>query len=101
MKREKKLTKKERQALSGKGPTGAKGPGGGGGGGGENQHIHCVGCGRHLDPNEFDPPATATLVKCAHGSTFASCTGCTTKSQALLDEHDRTGQPVKAASVWH
>jgi hypothetical protein len=97
MKREKKLTKKERQAITGKGPAGVKATAGGGGG----QHIHCVACGRHIDAEEFDNPATATYVKCAHGSTFASCVGCQTPAQKLLDEHDRTGQPVKAAGAWH
>lgn len=96
MKREKKLTKKERQALKGKGPAGAKGASGG-----ENQHIHCVACGRHLDPQEFDEPATALVVTCQHGSNFAACLGCKAPAQALLDEHDRTGQPVKAAAAWH
>jgi hypothetical protein len=95
MKREKKLTKKERQAITGKGPAGVKAAAGGGG-----QHIHCVACGRHIDAEEFDDPATATYVKCAH-FTFASCVGCTTPAQKLLDEHDRTGQPVKAAGAWH
>jgi hypothetical protein len=93
MKREKKLTKKERKAASGKGPAGAKATG--------DQHIHCVACGRHIDAGEFDDPATATVVRCAHGSTFASCLGCTIPAQKLLDEHDRTGQPVKIASAWH
>jgi hypothetical protein len=96
MKREKKLTKKERQAITGKGPAGA--PRGAGGG---DQHIHCVACGRHLDPHEFDEPACATFVRCAHGSQFACCLGCTAPAQKLLDEHDRTGQPVKAAGAWH
>lgn len=95
MKREKKLTKKERQAVLGKGPSGSKGAGG------DHQHIHCVSCGRHIDVQEFDQPASATFVKCAHGSTFASCLGCTVPSQKLLDDHDRTGQPVKAAAAWH
>lgn len=95
MKREKKLTKKERQAITGKGPTGARAAGGG------QQHIHCVACGRHLDPQEFDPPASATFVQCAHGSQFAACLGCQIPAQKLLDEHDRTGQPVKSASAWH
>jgi hypothetical protein len=95
MKREKKLTKKERQALKGKGPAGAQA------GGGDHQHIHCVSCGRHINAEEFDPPATAKIITCQHGSNFASCTGCVDKSQALLDEHDRTGQPVKAAGAWH
>ena len=96
MKREKKLTKKERQAIAGKGPAGARATAGDGG-----QHIHCVACGRHLDESEFDAPATATFVQCLHGSQFASCLGCQIPSQKLLDEHDRTGQPVKAASAWH
>ncbi len=67
----------------------------------EPQHIHCVACGRHLDPSFFDAPASAQVVKCAHGSSFASCTGCVAKAQALLDEHDQSGQPVKVASAWH
>ncbi|MBI2393420.1 MAG: hypothetical protein HYV09_27800 [Deltaproteobacteria bacterium] len=94
MKREKKLTKKERQAITGKGPAGGRAAAGG-------QHIHCVACGRHLDPHEFDPPASATFVQCAHGSQFAACLGCQIPAQKLLDEHDRTGQPVKSASAWH
>ena len=97
MKREKKLTKKERQAITGKGPSGARATGGGGG----DQHIHCVACGRHLDPQEFDSPATATFLQCQHGSQFAACLGCQIPGQKLLDEHDRTGQPVRAASAWH
>jgi hypothetical protein len=95
MKREKKLTKKERQAMSGKGPAGANAGGG-------HQHIHCVSCGRHIEPSEFDGPmATAAIIACAHGSQFAACLGCQVPAQKLLDEHDRTGQPVKAASAWH
>lgn len=98
MKREKKLTKKERQAITGKGPAGVRGAGGGGGG---DQHIHCVACGRHLDEAEFDSPATAIFVACQHGSQFAACLGCQIPAQKILDEHDRTGQPVKSASAWH
>jgi hypothetical protein len=67
----------------------------------EPQHIHCVACGRHLDPSFFESPTTATFVRCAHGSTFASCNECVPKTQALLAEHDQSGQPVKAAAVWH
>lgn len=94
MKREKKLTKKERQALTGKGPSGTRANNGA-------EHIHCVACGRHLDASEFDTPATATFVQCQHGSQFAACLGCQIPAQKLLDEHDRTGQPVRAASAWH
>jgi hypothetical protein len=93
MKREKKLTKRERKATFGTGSPGGQAHG--------HQHIHCVACGRHLDPHEFDDPATATFVRCQHGSTFPSCVTCTARSQALLDEHDRTGQPVRAAAAWH
>jgi hypothetical protein len=96
MKREKKLTKRERQAIAGKGTAGRKAAGGGG-----DQHIHCVSCGRHIEPTEFDAPATATILSCAHGSQFAACIGCQIPGQKLLDEHDKTGQPVKAASAWH
>jgi hypothetical protein len=67
----------------------------------EPRHIHCVACGRHIDPSFFDAPSTAQWVRCAHGSTFASCNECVAKSKALLDEHDRSGQPVKAATAWH
>jgi hypothetical protein len=92
MKKEKRLTKRERKALDGKGPSG-----------GHAEHIHCVGCGRHLDPHEFEGGATAsaTILRCQHGSSFPSCTGCVALSQSLLDEHDRTGQPVKPAAAWH
>ena len=67
----------------------------------EPQHIHCVACGRHLDPAFFNAPAKATVVRCAHGSTFAACNECATKAQLMLDEHDRSGQPVKPAAAWH
>ena len=93
MKREKKLTKRERKAAAG-------GPTRGGHTHGE-QHIHCVACGRHLDGKEFDEPATATVVSCQHGSSFPSCVDCVPKTKELLAEHDRTGQPVKTAGAWH
>ena len=93
MKREKRLTKKEKKAQQGPGPSRVAQAGG--------EHIHCVACGRHIDPNEFDDPATATIVACAHKSSFPSCVGCVTKTKELLAEHDRTNQPVKTASAWH
>ncbi len=92
MKREKTLTKRERKALTGSGPAGKTR---------EPQHIHCVACGRHLDPAEFNEPSTATRVTCEHKSQFASCNGCVAKTRELLAEHDRTGQPVKTANAWH
>ncbi len=92
MKREKKLTKRERKALKGPRPQAHE----------STQHIHCVACGRHLDPHEFEPAAgTATVLRCRHGSQFASCTECVARSQELLDTHDRTGQPVQQAAAWH
>ena len=92
MKREKRLTKKEKKA--------GKAPVSNAGGGGE-QHIHCIACGRHLDPAEFDDPATATVVTCEHKTSFPSCIGCVTPAKALLAEHDRTGKPVKIAGAYH
>lgn len=103
MKREKRLTKRERKALAPPRPAPTpRASSAGGGGGQEAQHIHCIACGRHLDPSQFDEAApTATIVKCQHGSQFAACVACAARAQELLDEHDRTGQPVKAAQVWH
>jgi methionyl-tRNA synthetase len=92
MKREKKLTKRERKAVQGPKTSGHQH---------SDQHIHCVACGRHLDPAEFNAPATATRVACAHRSVFASCVGCVDKTRLLLAEHDRTNQPVKTANAWH
>jgi hypothetical protein len=93
MKREKKLTKKERKAIErATAPAQAHH---------DHAHIHCIVCGRHLDPHEFDDPATATVVTCLHKSDFPCCVGCTSKAQELLAEHDRTGEPVKTASAWH
>lgn len=94
MKREKKLTKRERKAAAGN--TGTQGHAH------DHQHIHCIACGRHLDPQEFDGPApSATVVQCEHKSSFPTCVTCVEKSKVLLAEHDRTGQPVKTAGAWH
>ena len=94
MKREKRLTKREQKAVRGPRPGSAQA---------QNQHIHCVACGRHLDPAEFQaaPRPTAVVLRCRHGSQFPSCVECTANSQALLDEHDRTGQAVQTAGAWH
>lgn len=93
MKREKQLTKRERKALN---PARAKAPAQG-----QAQHIHCVSCGVHLNVEQFDDPATATYVRCKHGSTWPSCVACAPRSRELLAEHDRTGKPVQAAGAWH
>ncbi len=96
MKRSPKLTKRERKALSPARPAQA-----GGGGGHQHQHIHCIACGKHLDESQFEPPATATILTCDHGSNFPSCVRCATQSQALIAEHDRTNPPVKTAPAFH
>ena len=92
MKREKKLTKRERKAAKGVGPSGQPK---------EAAHIHCVACGRHINPSEFSAPATAARVACQHKSQFPSCVGCVERTRELLAEHDRTGQPVRTAAAWH
>jgi hypothetical protein len=93
MKRKPQLTKRERKAQSPR-PAQAAGEH-------QHQHIHCVACGKHLDPQDFEAPATATTITCDHGSTFPSCVRCMSKSTALVQEHDRTGQPVRTAQAWH
>ncbi len=93
MKREKKLTKRERKALK----PGPKPPAGH-----DHQHIHCISCGRHIDAPEFSAPIPkAQYITCDHGSRFPSCTSCMAGSQALIDEHERTGQQVNAAPAFH
>jgi hypothetical protein len=94
-KRAPKLTKREKKAAA---P--AKTANAGGGHAHDHGHIHCIACGRHLDPQEFER-GSAVVVKCQHGSQFPSCSACELTSQRLLDEHDRTGQPVKTAGAWH
>lgn len=87
-----KRTKRERKAIDGKGPSGHD----------HSHHIHCVACGVHLDPAQFtSSPGTARWMTCEHRRRFASCTGCVSTTQQLLDEHDRSGQPVAAAPAFH
>jgi hypothetical protein len=91
MKREKKLTKRERKALE---PRRAAPR--------DQAHIHCIACGRHVDPSEFaSSPPSATYIVCEHRSSFPTCVGCSVQSQMLVAQHDRTGQPVKSAAAWH
>jgi len=90
MKREKRLTKKERKALTKPAA------------GGDHQHIHCIVCGRHLHGHEFtDSPITAQYLGCQHGHKFPVCAACVAQGQQMLREHDRTGRPVEAARAWH
>lgn len=92
VKREKKLTKKERKALAPARP-GARPA--------QGQHIHCIACGRHLDQAEFNAPVSAVMLRCQHGSTFPSCVECTARSKELIAAHDRDRQPVRMAEAWH
>ena len=87
-KKAKRLSKKERRAQDPK-PRAEK-------------HIHCIACGRHLHAHEFSAsPVTARYIACRHGTKYSVCTGCMAAGQRLLDEHDRTGQPVSSAQAWH
>jgi hypothetical protein len=95
MKREKRLTKRERKALNPSQAASAPHDHD------QEQHIHCVACGRHLNIEEFEDPATAKLIRCNHGSEFPSCVACEANSRVLIEAHDRSGQPVKTASAWH
>ena len=91
MKREKRLTKREKKELSGGGKTHD-----------HAQHIHCVACGRHIDPNEFSQvPPGAIVITCEHKSQFPSCANCEVTSRYLIAEHDRTGKPVNTAAAYH
>ena len=93
MKRKPKLTKRERKAMAPARPQAAAGH--------QHQHIHCIACGRHLDEADFEPPATATVITCDHGSNFPTCVKCMPQAMAAVQEHDRTNQPVKTATAWH
>lgn len=98
MKREKRLTKKERKATSPQAIAAASAaqhqhPH-------ERSHIHCIACGKHLDPDAFGPGG-ADFYRCQHGGDFPHCAECGEKARELVDEHDRTGKPVKSAAIWH
>ncbi|MFM2417439.1 MAG: hypothetical protein RL385_2162 [Pseudomonadota bacterium] len=98
MKREKRLTKKERKDSSGAGPQRAASSAA------EQQHhthIHCIACGKHLDPAVFGEPDGADFLRCDHGSDFPHCVACIDKARALVVEHDRTNQPVQKVAAWH
>jgi hypothetical protein len=93
-KTEKRLTKRERKEKFGKGPSGSPNA--------ENTHIHCIACGRHIDPTEFTTrPSTAARLTCKHGSRFAACTTCIPEAQRRLDEHDSSGLPPRIEQAWH
>jgi hypothetical protein len=91
MKREKRLTKREKKEQSG-----------GGAGHNHAQHIHCIACGRHIDPVEFSQaPPSAIIITCDHKSQFPACANCEVTARYLVAEHDRTGKPVNTAAAYH
>jgi len=91
MQRKKRLTKRERKDLT----PGASAQQ-------HAQHIHCIACGRHLDPAEFTAtPPSAKFLICDHQSRFPACTDCDVIARSLIAEHDRTGKPIAQAQAWH
>lgn len=91
MKREKRLTKREKKEMAG-----------GGQGHDHANHIHCIACGRHIDPAEFSQsPASAVVITCQHKSQFPACATCEVTARYLVEEHDRTGKPVNTAAAYH
>ena len=113
MKREKRLTKRERQEKFGKGPSGTAPQQTSAtqtqGVAQDGAHIHCVACGRHLDTVGAAKARASTgrfeelwaTVTCLHGSQYYACFNCVAQARVLLDQHDRTGQQVKMATPWH
>ena len=90
MKRTKRLTRRERMAQES------------GGTHSHAAHIHCVACGRHIDPSEFTKsPISARYLRCQHGTKYAACVPCVPRAMELLSEHDRTGRAVQTADAWH
>jgi len=90
--REKRLTKRERKDLEPKRQKHDHG----------EQHIHCIACGRHLEPESFETtPPGSLFLKCEHGSEFPSCAACEVESKHRLAEHDKSGKPVTTARAWH
>ena len=100
MKREKRSTKKERKAAQGGVVKSARAPAGGGGQH-EHRHIHCIACGKHLEPTSFGEPGGPEFYRCQHGSDFAHCAEHAAQAKQLVDEHDRTGKPVQTTAAWH
>lgn len=99
MKREKRLTKKERKSAEGVVARPAARAPSARGAQHEHAHIHCIACGKHLDPDMFGE--SAAFYRCQHGSDFPHCLACSERAKALVDEHDRTNRPVQTAAAWH
>jgi NAD-dependent SIR2 family protein deacetylase len=102
MKREKRTTKKERKAAKPPSAAGARPRTATSAAGQQHEHahIHCIACGKHLDPDDFGN-STAAFYRCQHGSDFPHCAACAPLAKQLVDEHDRTGKAVKTAAIFH
>jgi NAD-dependent SIR2 family protein deacetylase len=102
MKREKRTTKKERKAAAGGGAVqGLHRSAPNAGQQHEHAHIHCIACGKHLEPDDFGEANGATFYRCQHGSDFPHCVECAARAKQLVDEHDRTGRPVQKVAAVH
>jgi hypothetical protein len=93
MKREKRLTKKARKAQTR--PVAQPG------GHQHHGHIHCIACGKHLEPESFGEPNGSEFLRCDHGADFPCCIACHEPAKRLIEEHDRTNQPVQKVAAWH
>ncbi len=92
MNRQPRLTKKERKALAPARPAQQH----------QHAHLHCVACGVHLELEQLDGPVpSAQILTCDHGGQYLACTPCVAEAQALIDEHERTGEPVRVKAAWH
>lgn len=93
MKREKRLTKREKRDLDPTRPERAAR---------NHAHIHCIACGRHIEPSEFGTfPPKSVYLTCDHKHDFPACADCQVTARYLVAEHERTGNPVQAAQAWH
>ena len=85
MKRTRKLTKRERQAVE----RGAVPP--------EDQSVvTCVVCDRPMGEKDFADETRGVVISCGHGSKYAACAGCDVEARHMVHRHDRTGRPVRS-----
>jgi hypothetical protein len=101
MKREKRVTKRERKAAAPPRPAPSVKAKAQQAQHQHHGHIHCIACGKHLDPSSFGEADGADFLRCQHGSDHPHCVGCVEKARVLVEEHDRTNTPVQVAAAWH
>lgn len=85
MKRARKLTKRERQAME-RGVMPPEDP----------SVVTCVVCDRAMGEKDFADGTRGIVIVCGHGSRYAACAGCDVEAQHMVDRHDRTGRPVRS-----